>query len=131
MSFLKFFIANWILILPVIPANNINPKSIFIYNFTKYIEWPSNSKENDFIIGVISKYNTLVNEMKFITNSRKVRLQAIAVENYMEVDKINTCHILYVAEEKNGDFANIVRKLIGSNTLLISNGNGGALQPPP
>lgn len=57
MSFLKFFIANLISILPVIPANNINPaninpKSIFIYNFTKYIEWPLNSKENDFIIGV-------------------------------------------------------------------------------
>ena len=74
----------------------------------------------------LSESNTLVNELKFITNSRKVGLQTIAVENYKEVDKINTCHILYVAEEQNGDFANVVRKLIGSNTLLISNGDGFA-----
>lgn len=67
MSFMRHifvaFVLLWVSMLEVC-AQDVNSKikAIFIYNFTKYIEWPENQKQGDFVIGVLGNSNPNLNK---------------------------------------------------------------------
>jgi len=99
-------------------------KAIFIYNFTLYVEWPEEKKSGDFIIGVFGGYPALLEILKSVAQTRKIGLQTLKIENYNSVDEINKCHVLFVIREKSNQLPAILRKLIGNNTLLITDNKG-------
>jgi len=129
-------IGTFILLYPLFAFNsgisdkdtNAKLKAIFIYNFTKYIEWPPASKKGDFVIGVLGDYPTLVKELKTMALTKKAGLQRIAVENYHSVGAIKNCHILYIDKEKSIHLQRAISKMNGHNTLLITDKVGLAKQ---
>ncbi|MBR5642849.1 MAG: YfiR family protein [Salinivirgaceae bacterium] len=53
-------------------------KALFMYNFTKYIEWPQNKQSGDFVIGVIGN-PAIVGELNAIAQRKTVGSQAIKI----------------------------------------------------
>ncbi|MBL7918370.1 MAG: YfiR family protein, partial [Bacteroidia bacterium] len=51
---------------------NARIKAVFIYNFTKYFEWPSNKKTGNFLIYIVGKNENLLNEIKALAARKKV-----------------------------------------------------------
>jgi hypothetical protein len=94
-------------------------QSVFIYNFTRLIEWPADYKSGDFNIGVIGS-GEVFNELKNYTASKMVGAQPIKVVKFNNVAEIAKCHILFVAYGKTKDLAEIISKLGGSKTLIVS-----------
>jgi len=108
-------------------AQNEKFKALFMYNFTKYIEWPAGERQGDFVIGVLGN-SPLIKELETIAGKQKVGLQNIVVKTFSSVDEINSCHILYIPQGKSNQITLILSKLSGKSTLLITDKEGLALQ---
>lgn len=99
---------------------NAKVKAVFLYNFTKYIEWPKTYKEGNFVVGILSNYNTFFNELNKMSVTKNVGNQKIEIRNINTFDAIGKCHILYVTADKAGEISEITKRLKGKSTLIIT-----------
>lgn len=99
-------------------------QAVFIYNFTRLTEWPSDFKTGDFVIGVYGSSETF-SEIKNFTTGKMVGNQPITVAKYSGVADIKRCHILFVAFGKTKEMAAISGALGSSRTLIITERKGG------
>lgn len=94
-------------------------KALYIYNFTKRIDWPDSYKKGDFVMGILGK-SEITNHLKDFTKNKKVLDQSIKVINYKNYQDIDTCHLLLVTAEYPGKLVNVIDHLVQSPTLVIS-----------
>ena len=100
-------------------------KALFMYNFTKYIEWPQSKQSGDFVIGVIGS-PAIVGELNAIAQRKTVGSQAIKIKEISSSDEMAKMHIVYVAEGKSDDAAAIAGKIKGKGVVLITDKPGFA-----
>lgn len=108
-------------------AQNEKFKALFLYNFIKNIEWPQAYKQGDMIIGVMGN-TPIIKELETITSSQKAGNQMMKVKVFSNPDEVTNCHLIYIAPNKSGTIPQIVSKLNGNSTLIISDGKGGIQQ---
>jgi len=117
------------LILLTLPirGQTVIPKAqaMFIYNFSRLIEWPVAYKTGPFIIGVLGN-SSVADELETYTLGKKVGIQEIQVKKYKTVQEIALCHILFIPFARTKQLGEIQEALKGKNTLLITE-KGGAL----
>lgn len=102
---------------------NAKIKAVFIYNFTKYIEWPQTYKEGAFTIGVIGE-TSLYSELVKMTETKKVANQTLEVKKFISPSEITKCHILYICRDKSGNLSEILKKVKSNSTLIVTEENG-------
>lgn len=100
-------------------------QSMFIYNFSRLIEWPSAYKTGDFVIGVLGT-TEVSNELDSYTVGKKVGVQNIKVERYKDPAEITNCHILFVSYGKSNKMSE-VNSRVGSNSTLVIAEKRGAI----
>jgi len=98
-------------------------KAKFIYNFTKFFDWPQSERTGDFIIGVVGS-NNVYQELDDFTEGKKVILQKIQVKKFRNAEDVTDCHVLYVSKYRTRDLTDIKNKM-NNNTLLISDSQNG------
>ena len=98
-------------------------QSMFIYNFSRLIEWPADYKQGDFIIGVLGN-SDVSTELELYTNAKKVGMQSIQIVKYKEPEEIQKCHILFVSYSKSNKMTDVLNKVNGYSTLLIGEKRG-------
>jgi hypothetical protein len=70
-------------------------ETLYLYNFTKMIEWPSNKKSGDFVIGIVGKGD--VNKYaSAMLNGKMVGSQKIVVKEFSSVSAASGCHVLFL-----------------------------------
>lgn len=74
---------------------NSKIKAVFLYNFTRYFEWPDAKKNANFIIYVVGKNDNLINELRNLAKSKKVGNQDIEIRNSASYDPSVPSHIIY------------------------------------
>ncbi len=102
---------------------NYKVHSLFVYKFTQYIEWPSQS--GDFVIAVVGN-SPILSELEAVAASKKVGTRNIVIKKLTASADMSGCHIIFVSEGQSGSLASISSKVVGKNTLVISETNGGA-----
>jgi len=97
-------------------------KSAFIYNFTKFIEWPSqeNNNHETFKIGII-----LNNTMKIVLNEmmrgKRINGKIIEIIYITDLSKIPDCQILFIDGVDNSELIKILKKTKDLPCLTIGN----------
>jgi len=104
---------------------NAKIKAVYIYNFTKYIEWPKDYRETSFVIGVLGD-TPLFNELEKISSTKKVFDQAIEVKKFTTASDLNKCHILYISSENKEPYSTVVSKIKTFSTLIVTDTPGMA-----
>lgn len=103
----------------------IKYKSLFTINFMKYIDWPEEAKQGDFVIGVL-RNDAVADALAAQTSGKKFGYQNIVIKKFSSLDEVTDCQILYVSQSsnyiKNADL--IAIKLKKSNSLIITESNG-------
>src|SRR5690606_8194397 len=116
-----------LLIISVIPftakSQDYRIHSVFIYNFTKYIQWPSSDQGGDFVIGVLGN-SPIVASLEKLATERKVGSRAMVVKKFSSVDDISKCHMLFIPEGNSNDFDAALAKLSGQSTLVMTERRG-------
>jgi len=105
-------------------ASVAQAQAIFVYNFTRLIEWPADYKTGDFIIGIYGA-SELSNEIKPYTSSKMVGSQPIKVIKINTIDELSKCHILFIGFSKTKELPAITAKVGNNSTLLITEKKGG------
>ena len=98
-------------------------QAMFIFNFSRLIEWPATYKTGPFIIGILGT-STVADELELYTKGKKVGAQDIQVIRYKTVQEINACHILFVPFSRSKQLTELAATLQGKSTLVITEKNG-------
>lgn len=98
-------------------------KAVFIFNFTKYIEWAPSNKQGDFVIGVLGN-SEIVRHLEVVASKIKVGNQPITVKKFNSVDEVEHCQLLYITPERSADLPKAIQKFINKNTLIVTDKNG-------
>ncbi len=94
-------------------------QAMYIYNFSRMVEWPNEYKDGTFQIGVIGN-NVLMEELKDFTSNKKAGNQDINVVKFNDIADIEQCHILFIGGNMEKKFEEIYAKTNGHKTLVIS-----------
>jgi hypothetical protein len=97
-------------------------QALFIYNFSRLIEWPPNYKTGPFVIGVLGSA-PITEQLKTFTSGKQVGTQPITVKTYGSPEEISTCHILFVPFSETKYMARIVSQVATKSTLIITEKN--------
>jgi hypothetical protein len=92
-------------------------KAIFIYNFTKYINWPAS--EGDFVINVLGD-DAITREIEEIATKKTVGNAKIKISKILVPSDIKDCNILYVAAGKTDLLIEIFLIAKKNNILVIT-----------
>ena len=104
---------------------NAKIKAIYIYNFTKYIEWPKEYRETAFVIGVLGD-SPLYTELEKMSSSKQVFGQKIEVKKFTSASSLEKCHILYIPSGTKDPFSSVAAKMKPYSTLLVTDTPGMA-----
>ena len=100
--------------------------SIYIYNFIKEIQWPDDSRTDNFIIGVLANAD-METELRKMAVARSTSSRKINIKTYKSVNEIEkSCHILYLGSEHSDALSTVLQKVKGSPMLIITNKDGAA-----
>lgn len=103
-------------------------KAIYIYNFTKYIEWPETYKEGNFVVGVLGSNSFLLNELSKMANSKTVGNQKLEIKNILSCSPGDKYNIVYVLSDNSSQLSDVLTKLKGKSTLIVTDKPGLAKQ---
>ncbi|MBL0047390.1 MAG: YfiR family protein [Bacteroidetes bacterium] len=102
-------------------------KATFIYNFTKYIEWPASYKQGNFIIGIVGT-TPLLKDLSNMAATKKAGAQPFEIQSFPNVNAIGKCHLLFVAADNASNIKEISSKMKGFSTLIVAERPGCAKQ---
>lgn len=93
-------------------------QSLFIYKFTKHIEWPEIKESGDFKIGVYGN-SPIMSELETMASLKKGgNDQLITIRKVSADDNISELHLLYIASSKSREIKSLSEN-IGDNPVLI------------
>lgn len=100
-------------------------KAMFTLNFIRYIGWPDDAKQGDFVIGVLKESYVLSN-LQAQTVGKKFGFQNIVVKEFRKVEDVTDCQILFFSNNQNysKNAAVIMEKLGNKNTLIVTEREG-------
>lgn len=98
--------------------------SIFIYNFTKYIQWPDEYNTGDFIIGVYGE-TKLIKELDKLAQLRNVNGRKIVIKTYNSIKEIDAkCQILFIDVAQSNNLSEVLEKTKTRSMLIVTNKDG-------
>lgn len=105
---------------------NAKIKAVFLYNFTRYFEWPTEKRTGTFYIQVIGSNASLVKELSDLASKKLVGNQKIELINTPSFDGNTKVHMLFLLPEASKSLADASAKMKGKGTLIISEKEGAA-----
>ena len=96
-------------ITPGIQAQSNSPseyqvKAAFIYNFAKFVEWPSVAADPDskIVIGILGE-DPFGREMEGVIDGKTANGKRLAIKRFSDLRAVSHCHILFISssERKN------------------------------
>lgn len=103
------------------PPNEYALKSVFLYNFCRFIEWPDAAfagPNDPIVIGVLGEdpFGPLLEEA---VQGESFRGRSIAIERYRNVREVGRCHLLFVAASETGRLNEILSTVAGRSIVTV------------
>lgn len=119
-------LSSWMVAPPADQSEEANAKikAIYIYNFTKYIEWPDGYKEGNFVVGVLGTSIPLVNELNKMAGSKTVGTQKFEIKSVASPAECAKCHIVYILSDNSGQLPDVLGKVKGKSALIVTDKSG-------
>jgi len=102
----------------ILKAQDGKFQAVFIFNFYKQMEWPSDYKGTDFIIGVLGE-SEVTPMLEKLTVSKSGNTNFVITE-FTSVSSITKCNMIYISEDQSDQFDAVYNKLSGTSTLIIT-----------
>ena len=99
-------------------------KAVFIYNFTRYIEWDSSDSSDNFIIAVIGS-SPVTASLNEIANSYAVNNKRIIVKVFGRPEDIGNCQVLFIPQKLPWSLSSILDRA-DKGVLTVSEQEGYA-----
>ena len=100
-------------------------KAAYIYNFTRFIEWPASFNTNQFVIGVYGKDAELIAELENLVATKKVENKPIKTVILSSIDEAIGCNIVFVTARESDKLPQFSVYGKNNSVLLISESSNG------
>src|SRR6185436_13251163 len=94
-----------------------------IYHFTKYIEWPIEQRNGDFVIAIVGD-SPLFNELKKTTLNKMAGNQKIIIKQFSAKQESFDCQILFISEDASGALKKIISSTQNLPVLIVTEEEG-------
>jgi len=97
-------------------------KAAFLYNFAKFVEWPSGAfadANSPLIIGVLGD-DPLGPSLDQTVKGKSVDGHKITVKRFSRIRDVESCQILFVCSSESGRLARAIESVKGSGVLTVS-----------
>ena len=99
-------------------------KTVFIYNFTKYIVWPDDG--NELVIGIYGSNPVVIEAFQRMAAAKTAHSKKLIIKTFPTLAAMEKCHILFIPYESSDSLGKILGKTKGNNTLVITEKEGMA-----
>lgn len=97
-------------------------KSVFIFNFTRFVDWPASSftsETSPFIIGVSGK-NPFNNYLEQTVSGEMVGKHPIQIKYIPDINQAGGCHLLFISSNEISKVKEFINSNLQSPTLTVS-----------
>jgi hypothetical protein len=98
-------------------------KASYLYNFSKFIDWPTEYKSGNFVISVMGGGN-LHQELVKKYNNKQIGSQQIEIRKLSKTLNISPCHVLFIGGEYTEMLPEITNALKGQPILIVAEQDG-------
>jgi hypothetical protein len=100
-------------------AQNYKMHTVFIFSFTRYIQWPSTYNGGDFEILVLGD-SPIVEELKSMAQVKKVGDRPIKITKINSPSEIRKCNILFIPASKSEKIDEVLGKVTTQSILVVT-----------
>ncbi|MGW8316648.1 MAG: YfiR/HmsC family protein [Bacteroidales bacterium] len=109
---------------------NDQTRALYILDISKYVEFDStyernvtNERDSVFVISILSEDLDLYWELEKLSRTRKtVQGKTIRILVSKDIDGLSPSQVVFVSQRDNYRITDVLKKIMGQNTLLISEG---------
>ncbi len=97
-------------------------KAAFIFNFLQFVEWPSQSfpkKDAPILVGILGN-DPFGREIDSALKGRNIGEHPIVIRRYANVDKLQSCHVLFISRSERDKVPQIVSRTADKPVFTIS-----------
>jgi hypothetical protein len=103
-------------------------KAAFLFNFAKFIDWPSTSFPNPqspFVLCILGTdpFGHVIDE---VLKGKTIANRPVAVERIKTMAQVRQCHMVFVSQSESFHLADIVQAMHGACVLLVGEVDGFA-----
>lgn len=103
-------------------------KAAFLFNFTKFVEWPESVFENSqspIVIGIVG-HDPFGDSLLNIISGQKVQGRAVLVVKYRHGEDLRHCQVLFISASERLRAVEILSQLKEASVLTVSDIDGFA-----
>jgi hypothetical protein len=115
----------WLIVIAIVPLNGFTSyekdykfHTVFVYNFTKYIEWPV--KTDNMVIGILHGTEDVLASFKRMAELKSTPTQKFTIKNIKSAGEADGCHILFIPDKQSEKFPEVIERLSGKPVLVIT-----------
>lgn len=105
---------------PILPEDI---KAVFLYNFTKFFQWPNLHSKSEFTITVFGN-SKVMGPLHIIAKKKKAKGKTIVLNNINDIRLLENSQIVFVAISASNELQNILKKINGKPTLIVGEKEG-------
>ncbi|MBS1950190.1 MAG: hypothetical protein OJF59_000233 [Cytophagales bacterium] len=106
---------------------NYQTISIFMYSFTKFVQWPEEANTGNFEMVVLGN-SSIITELKSMAEKKKAGTRIIEVTKISSLAEFKKANVLYVSNEWVAKHAEVAAKIGDQPTLIVTEQATGAMK---
>lgn len=104
-------------------AQSYQLHSVFMYSFTRYVQWPDDKNAGDFRILVVGE-SPIIEELRKMAETKKVGSRSIKVEEAAKITGNEGSHIIFISAGKSALLPEVLAKVNGVLVVTEKEGLG-------
>ncbi|MBI1769774.1 MAG: YfiR family protein [Bacteroidetes bacterium] len=97
--------------------------SMMVFNFVKYVQWPTNDSNKEFVIGVVGN-NDIYNTLNTWYSGKPKGNKTYVIKKFNSAAEVTDCQVVFIDRSKSNEFDAVNTKVKGKGTLVVTDRNG-------
>jgi hypothetical protein len=110
------------------PPVEYQVKAAFLYNFTKFVEWPSDAFQSETapIVICVFGHDPFSGALDEIVQGKMINRRELLVRRTDKFPDLKTCHLVFVSATESKGLSEILNSVKGSSALVVGESDGFA-----
>lgn len=105
------------------PSAEYGVKAAFLYNFTKFVEWPSGADRGDLVLCVFGD-DPFGSGLDRLTQGERLDGRRLVVRRPAETGALKSCHVLFVSRSERARVREILASVEDAPVLTVADLDG-------
>lgn len=102
-------------------------KAAYLYNFAKFVEWPSSGEDKHIVIGILGQ-NPFGAVLENTVKNKSVNGHKLEVKTVTSIAELRNCQIAFISRSEKRRLREIRDGLKGANVLTVGDGIEGFIE---